>query len=84
VKKYRAWPFSVEWLSAAFDYNESPFFQSFVVVSVEPSRNQIRILPYTPSGRMTWSELQHSSTLRAEEEAGFVEFVFPMRDAGQE
>jgi hypothetical protein len=84
VKKYRAWPFSVEWLSAAFDYNESPFFQSFVVVSVELSRNQIRILPYTPSGRMTWSELQHSSTLRAEEEAGFVEFVFPMRDAGQE
>lgn len=24
-----AWPFSVEWLSAAFDFNVAPFYQSF-------------------------------------------------------
>ena len=30
-----AWPFSAEWLSAAFDYNVAPFFQSFVEVRVE-------------------------------------------------
>ena len=84
VKKYRAWPYSVEWLSAAFDYNVSPFFQSFVVVSVEPSRNQLRILPYTASGRMTWAEFQHSSTLHAQEDSGLVEFVFPMGGSDQE
>ena len=28
-----AWPFSAEWLSAAFDYNAAPFFQSFVEVA---------------------------------------------------
>ena len=31
-----AWPFSAEWLSAAFDYNVAPFFQSFIEVRVEP------------------------------------------------
>lgn len=83
VKKYRAWPFSVEWLSAAFDYNVSPFFQSFVVVSVEPSRNRFRILPYTASGRMTWAELQHSPALGKSEVQEFVEFEFPMSGSGQ-
>jgi 3',5'-cyclic AMP phosphodiesterase CpdA len=84
VKQYRAWPYSVEWLSAAFDYNVAPFFQSFVVVSVEPSRSRLRILPYTTSGRMTWAEFQHSPTLRAPQEEEFVEFVFPMSDPGQQ
>jgi 3',5'-cyclic AMP phosphodiesterase CpdA len=32
-----AWPYSVEWLSAAFDVNVAPFYQSFVEVRVEPS-----------------------------------------------
>jgi hypothetical protein len=81
VKQYRAWPFAVEWLSAAFDYNVSPFFQSFVVVSVESSRNQLRILPYTASGRMTWAELQHSPALRGSKDQEFVEFVLPMSNS---
>jgi uncharacterized membrane protein HdeD (DUF308 family) len=84
VKKYRAWPYSVEWLSAAFDYNVSPFFQSFVVVRVEPSHNRLRIIPYTASGRMTWAEFQHSLTLHAQEDPGLVEFVFPMGRSDQE
>jgi len=32
-----AWPFTAEWLSALFDSNEAPFFQSFVEVRAEPS-----------------------------------------------
>jgi 3',5'-cyclic AMP phosphodiesterase CpdA len=32
-----AWPSSPEWLSAMFDYNVAPFFQSFVVVTVRSS-----------------------------------------------
>ena len=31
---HHAWPFSSEWLSALFDYNVAPFFQSFVEVRV--------------------------------------------------
>ena len=84
VKKYRAWPYSVEWLSAAFDYNVAPFFQSFVVVSVEPSRNQFRIIPYTAAGRMTWAELQHSQSLNGPPKEGFVEFIYPMNAPGQQ
>ena len=34
---FHAWPFSAEYLSALFDYNVAPFFQSFVEVRVEPS-----------------------------------------------
>ena len=43
---FRAWPFSTEWLSALFDYNVAPFFQSFVEVRVERSAKRVRLLPY--------------------------------------
>ena len=43
--KVGAWPFSAEWLSAAFDYNVAPFFQSFIEVKVEPSANRVRLVP---------------------------------------
>jgi 3',5'-cyclic AMP phosphodiesterase CpdA len=45
TKRFGAWPFSVEWLSAAFDYNVAPFFQSFVEVRVEPSAGRVRLSP---------------------------------------
>src|SRR4029453_15814531 len=51
TKRFGAWPFSVEWLSAAFDYNAAPFFQSFVEVRVEPSAERARRLPWGPPGR---------------------------------
>lgn len=41
VKRFGAWPFSVEALSAVFDFNRAPFFQSFVEVRVERSRNRV-------------------------------------------
>jgi uncharacterized membrane protein HdeD (DUF308 family) len=40
TRQFGAWPFTAEWLSAAFDYNVAPFFQSFVEVKVEPSAGQ--------------------------------------------
>jgi 3',5'-cyclic AMP phosphodiesterase CpdA len=55
---FGAWPFSAEWLSAAFDSNVSPFFQSFVEVRVEPSANRVRVLPWGVHGRLTWGDLQ--------------------------
>ena len=38
VRQFDAWPFGPEWLSGIFDYNVAPFFQSFVEVRVERSR----------------------------------------------
>ena len=45
TKRLGGWPFSAEWLSAAFDANVAPFYQSFIEVRVEPSRRRIRLLP---------------------------------------
>jgi 3',5'-cyclic AMP phosphodiesterase CpdA len=60
-----AWPFSAEWLSAAFDANVSPFYQSFIEVRVEPSKKRIRLLPYGAHGRLSWSDLQKSGAVGA-------------------
>ena len=59
-----AWPYSVEWLSAAFDVNIAPFYQSFVEVRVEPSSGRVRLRPYGINGRLRWADLQTSSGLR--------------------
>ncbi len=80
TNRFGAWPFSVEWLSAAFDYNVAPFFQSFVEVRVEPSAGRVRILPWGVHGRLRWTDLQASpgwrpSASRPEE---LVEIVVPM------
>ena len=37
VRRFGAWPFSVEALSAVFDFNRAPFYQSFMEVRVERS-----------------------------------------------
>jgi uncharacterized membrane protein HdeD (DUF308 family)/3',5'-cyclic AMP phosphodiesterase CpdA len=63
-RRFNAWPFSAEWLSAAFDYNVAPFFQSFFEVRVEPSANRVRLLPWGVHGRLRWSDLETSSGLR--------------------
>ena len=55
--RFAAWPFSAEWLSAAFDYNVAPFFQSFLVVRVEPTANRIVIVPYGVHDRLRWRDL---------------------------
>ena len=59
-----AWPFSAEWLSALFDSNEAPFFQSFVEVRVEPAARRVRVLPWGVHGRLRWSDLETSPHLR--------------------
>jgi uncharacterized membrane protein HdeD (DUF308 family) len=76
-----AWPFTAEWLSALFDSNEAPFFQSFVEVRVEPSSRQVRVLPWGVHGRLRWSDIEASADLRpagAPAEAP-VEWVVPFR-----
>ena len=80
TKKFDGWPFSTEWLSAAFDYNESPFFQSFVEVSVEGSQNRIRLIPYSNKGRIKRSEISVSGKLSNAPEGEYMEWVFPLNN----
>ncbi|MBL9128501.1 MAG: hypothetical protein JNL97_12680 [Verrucomicrobiales bacterium] len=84
TKRFQAWPSAPEWLSAAFDYNVAPFFQSFVEIRVEPSANRVRVRPWGVHGRLRWRELQTSEELRP---AGAtaddaVEWTMPLRAPG--
>ncbi|MBL7865947.1 MAG: hypothetical protein JNK10_13780, partial [Cyclobacteriaceae bacterium] len=58
------WPFSAEWLSAMFDYNVSPYFQSFMEIRVEPSRRRVRLIPYSNHGRLKWSDMTSTEGAR--------------------
>lgn len=80
LKKYNGYPFSAEWLSAAFDYNQAPYFQSFMEIKVEPSRNRIRLIPYGIHGQLRWSDMEYGgvgkpASVHAED---FVEWSFSM------
>jgi uncharacterized membrane protein HdeD (DUF308 family) len=75
------WPFTPEPLSAMFDYNVSPFFQSFMEIKVEPSEKRVVFIPYSNHGRIKWSEMTSTEGARP---AGasmddFAEWVIPMK-----
>ncbi len=46
-----------------FDYNVAPFFQSFVVVTVEPAARRIIIRPWGIHGPLTWSDFDRSTSV---------------------
>jgi hypothetical protein len=60
TRNFGAWPSSPEWLSAMFDYNVAPFFQSFVVVTVEPAERRMTIRPWGIHGPLAWKEVERS------------------------
>jgi 3',5'-cyclic AMP phosphodiesterase CpdA len=62
TRNFGAWPSSAEWLSAMFDYNVAPFFQSFVVVTVDPVQQRITIRPWGVHGPLTWSDFDRSTS----------------------
>ncbi len=64
TREFGAWPFSAEWLSAAFDDNRAPFFQSFVEVYVEPAAGRVTLMPRGVHGRLRWSDIAASPGLR--------------------
>jgi uncharacterized membrane protein HdeD (DUF308 family)/3',5'-cyclic AMP phosphodiesterase CpdA len=64
TRRFGAWPFSAEWLSAAFDYNAAPFFQSFVEVHVDAAAGRLRLRPIGVHGRLRWSEIEAAGGVR--------------------
>ena len=58
VRRFGAWPFSVEALSAVFDFNRAPYFQSFVEVRVERSRSRVVLAVIGVDGPLRWRDLQ--------------------------
>jgi len=81
TKKFNGWPVSPEWLSAAFDYNEAPFFQSFLEIKVERSQKRLRLIPYSNKGRLRWSDITATPLLgkNALKPVEWVEWVVPMK-----
>jgi hypothetical protein len=58
ARRFGAWPFSIEALSAVFDFNRAPFFQSFVEVRVERSAGRIVLATIGVDGPLRWRDLQ--------------------------
>lgn len=79
AREFGAWPFSVEALSAVFDFNRAPFFQSFLEVRVERSQRRVVLALIGVNGPLTWRDLQMGGW--DESIAGSdapVEFIVPM------
>lgn len=79
TKKFKGWPFSAEWLSAAFDVNVAPFYQSFMEVRVNVSQGVIRLIPHGVHGRLRYRDLEQSGTEAAPQADTEVEWLIPMK-----
>jgi len=64
TRQFGGWPTTAEWLSAMFDYNVEPFFQSFIEVKVEPSAHRIRLIPHGVNGPLTLGDVATSASFR--------------------
>ena len=80
TKRLGGWPFSAEFLSAAFDSNQAPFYQSFMEVRVEPSKNQVRLIPYGVHGQLRYRDMQMSAAFSSSDtdSEAVVEWIVPM------
>jgi uncharacterized membrane protein HdeD (DUF308 family) len=80
VKHLSAWPFNGYIMSAAFDHNKAPYFQSFVEVQVHNSKDEVRFLPHSAKGRMRWRELENYAAWMPSGKTAddYVEFIIKM------
>jgi uncharacterized membrane protein HdeD (DUF308 family) len=80
VKHFSAWPFTAYIMSAAFDHNRAPFFQSFVEVKVRNSKNEVCFIPHSANGPLRWRDLENFQALKPPDktEDDPVEFVIKM------
>ncbi len=79
IKRFGAWPIQIETLSGMFDFNNAPFFQSFMEVRVERSRNRVVFALHGVDGPVPRVDLQISPEGWASGDPGApVEFVVPL------
>lgn len=78
VRRFGAWPFSVEALSAVFDFNRAPFFQSFVEVRVERSRGRVVFAVIGVDGPLRWRDLQAGGAVASADPDALVEIAVPL------
>jgi 3',5'-cyclic AMP phosphodiesterase CpdA len=78
TRQFGGWPFSAEWLSAAFDSNQAPFFQSFLEIKVEPTQQRLRLIPWGVNGRLKYSDLQRSLSMTQPADAE-IEWIVPLK-----
>lgn len=79
VRRFGAWPFSVEALSAVFDFNRAPFYQSFMEVRVERSARRVTLALHGVNGPLRWRDIQVGGATRpdGQQDDDLVEFVVP-------
>jgi uncharacterized membrane protein HdeD (DUF308 family)/predicted phosphodiesterase len=82
LRYLHGYPFDDEMVSGAFDFNRAPFFQSFVEVSVERSKKQVRFLLYGVNGQLRWRDIQVGGqvTPAGKGPDDFVEFIQPLHE----
>ena len=80
LKWFNGYPVSSEWLSGVFDFNQSPYFQSFMEIKVERSQNRVRLLLYGVNGQLRWRDLQLGGQVKPadQNDDDFVEFIVPL------
>jgi hypothetical protein len=81
VRRFGAWPFSVEALSAVFDFNRAPYFQSFMEIRVERSRSRVVLAVIGVDGPLRWRDLQIGGAGKPADQSDDdpAEFVIPMK-----
>lgn len=79
VKYLHAWPLTSESIAGAFVYNRTPYFQSFVEIRVENSKQQVRLIPHGANGRLRWRDLETMGAVMPAGKTGGdeVEFIIP-------
>ncbi len=77
TQKFDGYPFSSDVLSTAFDFDKSPFLNSFLLVEVDSVKRQIRIVPYGVKGRLLWSDLARSESMSVQPQRE-AEWIIPM------
>jgi uncharacterized membrane protein HdeD (DUF308 family)/predicted phosphodiesterase len=77
--RFGAWPFSVETLSAVFDFNRAPFYQSFMEIRVERSEQRVTFALHGVDGPLRWRDIQVGGATQPDGRGDDdpVEFVMP-------
>ncbi len=80
IKRFGAWPLSIEALSSLFDFNYAPFYQSFVEVRVERSKGRVVFALHGVNGPIPWRDLDVAPGGPGKDPEAPVELVVELAD----